>query len=90
MAALEIVEHDALDATTGQKPEKPTEKPKVDKVQDNQIKKLFALTKEKDLSPEQMKEIMQAKFGKTSSKELTKKEASQLIDMISEVEKEAS
>ena len=71
--------------------EKTTEKPKQEtKAQDNQIKKLFALTREKDLSPEQMKEIMQAKFNKTSSKELTKKEASQLIDMISDVEKEAS
>lgn len=45
-----------------------------------QLKKMFHSAKSKKLSDEEIKEVVLAKTGKQSSKELTSKEASKLID----------
>lgn len=48
----------------------------------NQLKKLHAVSKEAGIPADDMKQIMMAKYGKESSKELTKAEVSDLIDYL--------
>ena len=47
-----------------------------------QLKKLYAISKELDLDKDAMMSIMQSKYNKNSSKELTKAEASDLIEYL--------
>jgi len=54
---------------------------------EKQLKMLFAKAKNLQIPEDDMKLIIQDKFGKQSSKELTKKEASELIDLLINFEK---
>ena len=47
-----------------------------------QLKKIYALSKEKNIDPETMIAIMQERYGKEKSKDLTKKEVSDLITFL--------
>lgn len=53
---------------------------------ENQLKKLYAMSKELGLEKETMTAIMQERYGKASSKELTKAEASDLIEYMTKLE----
>lgn len=53
---------------------------------ENQLKKLYAMSKELGLEKETMTAIMQERYGKASSKELTKAEASDLIEYMTKME----
>ena len=57
---------------------KPTEK---------QLKMLFAKAKALEISEDVMRATMQTMFGKQSSKDLTRQEASELIDLLINIEK---
>ncbi len=48
----------------------------------SQLNKIYALVREVGYTPEQMRDLIGSEFGRESSKELTKKEASKLIDML--------
>ena len=49
-----------------------------------QLKKLYAMSRELGIDKETMTATMQELYGKNSSKELTKKEASGLIEYLSD------
>jgi len=68
--------------TTTSKPVPTTETTETPRITPAQTKKLYALAKEKNLTSERVKVYMKETFNKTSSKNLTLKEASQLIDDI--------
>ncbi len=53
---------------------------------DNQLKKLFAMSKELGLEKETMIAILQERYQKQSSRELTKAEASDLIEYMTKLE----
>lgn len=53
---------------------------------EQQLKKLFAMANELGLDRETMHNIMQERYGKTSSKELTKADASDLIEYMNRLE----
>jgi phage recombination protein Bet len=53
-----------------------------------QIKKIFATATEKKVSNDEIKDFMLNKFTKTSTKELTKEEAKQLIEYLTELSHE--
>ena len=46
---------------------------------ESQLKKIYALSKEKNIDPKTMIAIMQERYGKENSKDLTKKEVSDLV-----------
>ena len=56
-----------------------------DGITEPQTKKIYALAKAKGFSPEEAKDFMQKTFKKSSTKELTKDEASQMIEFLSEI-----
>jgi hypothetical protein len=62
--------------TEGSQPEQ------VDRATQSQLNKIYALVREVGYTPEQMRDLIGSEFGRESSKELTKKEASKLIDML--------
>lgn len=74
------------------------DKPKVDKgkqamvdnslASDKQLNYIYKLAKQKNYSPESMASYIKEVYGKDSSKALTKKEASELIEMLNEMAKE--
>ena len=51
-----------------------------------QTKKIYATAKEKQLSPEEAKVYIKKTFNKTSTKELTKGEASVMIEFLNEIQ----
>jgi len=53
-----------------------------DRATQSQLNKIYALAREVGYTPEQMRDLIGSEFGRESSKELTKKEASKLIDML--------
>ncbi|MCL6611203.1 MAG: hypothetical protein K6T66_06660 [Peptococcaceae bacterium] len=53
---------------------------------ENQLKKLFVISKELGLEKETMTAIMQERYSKGASKELTKQEASDLIEYLTKLE----
>lgn len=55
---------------------------------DKQLNYIYKLAKQKNYSPESMASYIKEVYGKDSSKELTKKEASELIEMLNEMAKE--
>lgn len=55
---------------------------------DKQLNYIYALAKQKNYSPESMASYIKEAYGKDSSKALTKKEASELIEMLNEMAKE--
>ena len=52
-----------------------------DRATQSQLNKIYALAREV-YTPEQMRDLIGSEFGRESSKELTKKEASRLIEML--------
>ena len=72
-------------------------RPKVDKdkqaivdnslASDKQLNYIYKLAKQKNYSPESMANYIKEAYGKDSSKALTKKEASELIEMLNELNK---
>ena len=48
----------------------------------SQLNKIYALAREVGYTPEQMRDLIGSEFGRESSKELTKKEASRLIETL--------
>lgn len=55
---------------------------------DKQLNYIYKLAKQKNYSPESMASYIKEVYGKDSSKALTKKEASELIEMLNEMAKE--
>jgi len=53
-----------------------------DRATQSQLNKIYALAREVGYTPEQMRDLIGSEFGRESSKELTKREASKLIDML--------
>lgn len=53
---------------------------------ENQLKKLYVMAKELDIEKVTMTAIMQERYSKTGSKELTKAEASDLIEYLTKLE----
>ncbi len=92
MTALEIVEHDAIDATTGQekpKKEQPKEAPKQELTP--QQKKMFAAMKEIGVeSREKVKEFIESRINRqiSSTKEMTKEEISKVIEDATKMKEE--
>jgi hypothetical protein len=96
-AILGLVSDDDDDANTATKPEpkqevKAPEKPVSPTVETPsesitipQTKKIHATAKEKGLSPEEARAYMQKTFKKNSTKELTKDEASTMIEFLEEI-----
>ena len=95
VTALEIVEHDKLDATTGKenghsevaagkeqprKPAPPEQKP--DSMTDKQRGKMMATMRDKNITKEQVVDYIGVEFGKESTKELTLAESSRLIEWL--------
>lgn len=79
MSAFDIVEHDVIDAG---EPIKEKEKPVPTTPSDAQLKRLFAIVKEKQLDEVTIRGIMKAEFGKESTKILTIQEYNKLITLI--------
>ncbi len=84
---------DAVETTTAKTSEKPIS-PSVEKPQSietmgditpAQTKKIYATAKEKELSPEEAKAYIKRTFNKSSTKELTKAEASTMIEFLNEI-----
>lgn len=95
-AILGIVADEDDDANEATKPDKPsTEKPVSPPVEtpqkteggitEDQVKKIYATAKEKNLSPEEAKAYIKKTFNKSSTKELTKAEASVMIEYLNEI-----
>jgi len=53
-----------------------------DRATQSQLNKIYAMAKEVGYSAETMRDLIGSEFGRESSKELTQKEASRLIDML--------
>jgi len=73
---------------TAVKPKQVSEvKPDADKpgITEAQTKKIYATAKEKQLSPEEAKAYIKKTFNKSSTKELTKTEASTMIEFLNEI-----
>jgi len=87
-AMLGIVVDEDDDADIASSKEKPTTKEKgtvAGGITPSQNKKIYALAKEKEYSPEEARDYMKAHFGKNSTKELTKDEASVMIEFLNEI-----
>lgn len=63
-------------------PKPATQPTKPDGATDAQIKRIFATAKEANVSTDDLKKMMDENTGKTSTKELTTKEAAALIDFL--------
>lgn len=84
-AMLGISSEDDNDGNiTPENTHKPESEKNGDGATEAQLKKLYAMAKDKNISPEEMKKIIYEYYGKESSKELSKKEASDLIKRITE------
>ncbi len=83
-AILNVSSEEDDDGTTAQeskeKPNLETSPQIPDGITEAQSRKLYVTAKEKALTPGQMKAYIETKFNKLSSKDLTKNEASQLIE----------
>ena len=92
-AILGLVSDDDDDANTATKPaqeakapvETPQKSETIDGITLPQTKKIHATAKEKGLSPESARSYMQKTFKKLSTKELTKEEASTMIEFLEEI-----
>ena len=76
MNALEIVESDMLDAISENKKEKTENK---QSVSDAQIKRLYAISKAKGITEEQVKEVIKKSYNKDSTKDLSKIEYDEIV-----------
>ena len=98
-AALCVASEDDDDGNHASKPEakeptkQPTKQPTKPEVKplatEKQLKKIYAMAKEAEISPEDMKEVIYACTEKNSSKELTPDDASSVIAYL-ETQKEAA
>lgn len=61
---------------------KGEQEPPIEGATQSQLNKIYALAREAGYTPEAMRDLIGSEFGRESSKELTKKEASKLIDML--------
>lgn len=61
--------------------------PRSDKATSKQLKKLYAMANNLKIPAEEMKELISIRYKKDSSKDLTKAEISELIDELTELEK---
>lgn len=87
MLALEIVEHDILDATTGKQSPAQKEKPKQsNQATENQLKAIFAAGRQV-MSDENLKDYIFGKYQVNSSKELTKEQAKELLEDLNKIKK---
>lgn len=66
--------------------QQPRQRQASDMMTEAQKKKIFAMWKELGLEKETMTAIMQERYGKSSSKELTKAEASDMIEYLTKLE----
>lgn len=73
-----------IETSEPQNPAKPFKKG-ADSITEAQTKKIYALAKEKQLSPEEAKSYINKTFNKNSTKELTKDEASKMIEFLNEI-----
>lgn len=80
--------HDTGQIKKSKEQTKKTDDTENDLASEKQLKCIYALAKQKNYSPENMASYIKEVYGKNSSKELTKKEASELIEMLNEVAKE--
>jgi len=80
---------DANEATTEKPVSPPVETPQktetLGDITPAQVKKIYATAREKNLSPEEAKAYIKKTFNKTSTKELTKAEASVMIEYLNEI-----
>jgi len=80
--------HDTGQTKKPKEQTKKTDDTENDLASEKQLKYIYALAKQKNYSPESMASYIKGAYGKDSSKELTKKEANELIEMLNEVAKE--
>jgi len=83
-AMLGISSEDDNDGNAVIENSKPESEKNEDMATEAQLKKLYAMAKIKNISSDEMKKIIYEYYGKESSKELSKKEASDLIKRITE------
>lgn len=92
MLALEIVESDFLDATTGANSNAHLGNDfvanKIEKATPNQLKAIFAAGRQV-MSDENLKDYIFGKYQVNSSKELTKEQAKELLAELNKMKKEA-
>lgn len=69
---------DFMDVEANEKPE-PKQQTKTDIATEAQLKKLYAMTKELGISQEYMSSLIRERYGRESSRELTKKEIQDLF-----------
>ena len=81
-AMLGISSEDDNDGNAVIENSKPESEKNEDMATEAQLKKLYAMAKIKNISADEMKKIIYEYYGKESSKELSKKEASDLIKRI--------
>lgn len=90
MLALEIVENDILDATTGKQSPAQEEKPKQsNQATENQLKAIFAAGRQV-MTDENLKDYIFGKYQVKSSKELTKDQAKELLEDLNKMKKEVN
>ncbi len=80
--------HDTGQTKKPKEQTKKTDDTENDLASEKQLKYIYALAKQKNYSPESMASYIKGAYGKDSSKALTKKEASELIEMLNEMAKE--
>lgn len=81
-AMLGISSEDDDDGNLASNNKNNTNPVKADKATHAQLKKLYAMANEKNIPSEEMKGLIKRYYNKDSSKELTKQEASDLIEKI--------
>lgn len=81
-AMLGISSEDDDDGNLASNNKNNTNPVKADKATHAQLKKLYAMANEKNIPSEEMKGLIKKYYNKDSSKELTKQEASDLIEKI--------
>lgn len=77
--------HDTGQTKKPKEQTKKTDDTENDLASEKQLKCIYALAKQKNYSSESMASYIKEVYGKNSSKELTKKEASELIEMLNEI-----
>lgn len=94
----EVIEPTNRTSSSAKSNTRQTDKPKMDEdkqaivdnslATDRQIKAIYAIAKNKSYTEESLKNYVKSVYNKDSIKELTKKEASELIEMLNEMAKE--
>ena len=78
--------HDTGQTKKPKEQTKKTDDTENDLASEKQLKYIYALAKQKNIEGETIKQIMHEEFNKNSSKELTKTEASKLIEILQNYE----